>query len=88
MYDRVRVLDACTLYNTYASTYMVVLRQLGNGMQIAVRFLPVVTIRRDGTMGGRLRRGLKGTVTDGDVGGSTVQPFHHRDNYSPGMQTN
>lgn len=38
MYDRVHVLNH--MYNTYTSTYIAVLRQLGNGMQIAVRCYP------------------------------------------------
>lgn len=53
---------------TYTSTYIVVLRQLGSGMQIAVSvLLPVVTIRRgrSSRAGGSARRegeGLKGPI--------------------------
>ncbi|KAL2717333.1 hypothetical protein V1478_013033, partial [Vespula squamosa] len=37
------------MYDMYISTYIVVLRQLGNGMQIAVQQLTIVTIGREHT---------------------------------------
>ncbi|KAF7408426.1 hypothetical protein HZH66_002963 [Vespula vulgaris] len=52
------------MYDMYISTYIVVLRQLGNGMQIAVQQLTIVTIGREHT-------GVKG-----DDGGTL---FHRND---------